>query len=178
MGEMGVISGNAAHSHLTTLGASPCVIYAVALDHPQAGRTSILAHVHRGNKLSDLQGRIERIMADTYNTPGTRVKAYVVTELYAADRLGEREPQRTLIRRLEQMTAAVFGTQPVVDTTHSAAALDHATGDVVACGDGYAPFRDLWLNHVFNPTNFDLLQKTDAELTRADDNTPMRMVDG
>lgn len=178
MGEMGIIRGdNTGHQHLTTLGASPCVIYALALDHPVGGRTSILAHVHRGNKVSDLQAKIEHIMQHQYDTPGTRVKAYVVTERYNGLRREEDRPQARLIDRLKEMTIQLFGTPAVEDLTHSAAALDHATGDVIACGDSYAPFADLWLGHVFSETNRGLLERTDQELQRLDDNMPMRMVE-
>jgi hypothetical protein len=175
MGEMGVIMGtHPIPQYLATLGASPCVIYAVWLDHPIGGKTSILAHVHRGSKIADLQARIEQVMQ--FNTGYTMRKAYITTELFKdTPQRQESGVQLQIIERLELMTVVLLKLAAQKDLQHSAAILEHATGNLTLHGDNNAPFAGPWVNFVFRETNRQREFAFDGTLQIADDHTPMRV---
>jgi hypothetical protein len=77
MGEIGVMHpGNAGVvTELKTWGASPCVIVGV-----QKGSTSLLAHVHRANKISKAIEQMSDILNDAF--PGTDTgRAFISTQV-------------------------------------------------------------------------------------------------
>lgn len=176
MGEVGIIRGNGSgHLLLCTMCASPCVIYGVALRYGAEGKTSILAHVHRGNRVSDLEEKIQSIVqADRANA--MQVKSYVVTLRVQSG--SESGPQGALIGRLEEMTSRLFGTQPARDDGHPAAVLDHKSGDLVMYGDDNAPFGLVWGQHVGRPTYLQRMMKLDDELRIGDNRVGLRYAEG